>query len=237
MASPSARRVLFVGNSLTFWQEGGLDGLFREWGLDAAAETAPGVTLVRLWKMGKAYQRIQEGGWDVVVLQDDMPEYRSDPRRERWRAVHEQSTAAVAKFVEAIRAIGATPVIFMSHEYARLAHTSIDDICAAHKVMENVLDVAIAPAGLAHRLAAAQLDQLAESCPLLDPDEEHPSIAGRFLNAATIAATVFGTDSLSGICLHGGGASDRIDDTVLELLRAVAVEVGSKWAAMPVPSE
>jgi hypothetical protein len=123
MAAPSAHRLLFIGNSLTFWQDGGLDGLFREWGLSAAAETSPGATLARLWKLGKALQRIRDGGWDVVVLQDDLPEYRSDPRRERWRAIHEQSMAVVSKFVGAIRGVGATPVLFMAHGYSRLRHT------------------------------------------------------------------------------------------------------------------
>ena len=86
MSDKPRLRVLFIGNSLTFWA-GGLDGVFRRWNFDAHAETVGGATLLTLWNGRKALRRIQEGDWDVVVLQDDLPEYPVARRKGtcRWK--------------------------------------------------------------------------------------------------------------------------------------------------------
>ena len=70
----AATRILFVGNSLTYWRPG-LDALLRSWGFDAAAVTEGGATLQVLWDAGTALKAIRSGQYGFVVLQDDMPEY------------------------------------------------------------------------------------------------------------------------------------------------------------------
>ena len=223
------RRVLFIGNSLTYWA-GGQDVLWREWGFDAHEETVPGATLAQIWKIGEAQKQIRDGAWDVVVLQDDPPEYktsRSDSR-ERWVQIHEQFERAVAKFIAAIREAGAVPVVFMTHAYRRLAHTSLLDICMAHKLVEKVHKVVIAPAGLAHQLAFER----DESCPLLDPDEEHPSLAGRWLNAVTIGAVMLGSERA---CHLRGAGSSALGDEEQDYLREAAMDALRDWDLFPIP--
>ena len=189
-------RILFIGNSLTYWR-GGLDGLFRSWGFDASAETIPGATLAKVWKAGRARQRIEaDGPWDFVVLQDDLPEYVANPGDGRSRAeIVTQRFCAVAELaIDAVLAVNATPIFFMAHPYARLP-TTLDDIIAAHRALHNSAHergVAVAPGAIAHRTADVRAAALAESLPLLDPDEEHESEAGLLLHAATIAITMIG---------------------------------------------
>jgi hypothetical protein len=222
------KRVLFIGNSLTYWA-GGQDVLWREWGFDAHEETVPGATLAQIWKIGEVQKQIRDGAWDVVVLQDDPPEYktsRSDSR-ERWVAIHEQFERAVAKFIAAIREAGAVPVVFMTHAYRRLAHTSLLDICMAHKLVEQAHKVAIAPAGLAHQLAFER----DESCPLLDPDEEHPTIAGRWLNAVTIGAVMLGAER----ACHLPAGSSALGDEEQDFLREAAMDALRDWDLFPIP--
>ena len=53
-------------------------------------------------------------------------------------------------------------------------------------------DVAVAPVGAARRAAAAAL-----GVELFDADGEHPSLAGTYLAACVVAATIFGPDVLA----------------------------------------
>ena len=67
-------RVLFIGNSLTYYS-GGIDRyIVRIQEFRAERYTKAGATLEDLWNEGGAAERIAEGGWAVVVLQDDLPE-------------------------------------------------------------------------------------------------------------------------------------------------------------------
>lgn len=189
-ACPQAKRLLFVGNSLTFWL-GGLDKLFQEWGFLAEASTIPGATLQHLWMDGTAKGKIREGGWDVVILQDDLPEYPpgKGSGKPRWKVLHEELELWAGRFVDVVKETGATPLLYMTWEYSRLTHTTQEDICTAHKLVEQSLGVAVAPAGLGH-VAARESTQCDFS--LLDSDREHPSLEGRLLNGMMIAATLVG---------------------------------------------
>src|SRR5688572_18130809 len=70
-------RVLFIGNSYTFFN-GGLGTLVQQLALSAkhgrpldfVEVTKGGQTLEGHWKDGRALAAIRRGGWDVVVLQE-----------------------------------------------------------------------------------------------------------------------------------------------------------------------
>ena len=149
-------RVLFIGNSLTAYRVGQLDTYFREMGYDASRKCTMGATLSHIWGLGGWAETLRAGAYDVVVVQDDLPEYGSLPgRQEHWRELLVPFMAAVTAFVGAIRDAGATPLIYMAHPYSRLPKTQHHDICLCHKEAESALSVAIAPGGLAHNLAAS----------------------------------------------------------------------------------
>ena len=181
---PAATEVLFVGNSFTFWR-GGLwrqlealsEGNDPPLGYRAAGVVRGGASLEVLWERGRAPARIRDGDWDVVVLQEDVPE-TSVPS---FRAYAE-------RFVDAARAAGARPILFMAWEYERLDWISFDEILAAHESVAASLQVDVAPVGLAWRNARAarpSLDMYAR-------DREHPSPAGSYLALMVIEATISG---------------------------------------------
>ena len=186
---PESARVLFIGNSFTFWHS----GLWRQLQALSAGMTPPlgyetdrvvrgGASLEVMWKRTKARERIAEGNWDVVVLQEDLPETDVASFREY-----------AAKFVEAVRAVGARPVLFMAWDYDRLGWISLDEILSAHQEVAASLQVEVAPVGLAWLNASAaqpDLDMYAR-------DREHPSVAGSYLALMVIEATVSGLDPVA----------------------------------------
>ena len=113
----AATRILFVGNSLTYWRPG-LDALFRGWGFDAAAVTEGGATLQVLWDAGTALKAIRSGQYGFVVLQDDMPEYGGAAAASKFQKY-------TRHFVEAVRESAAVPILLLTHSYDRIKHTRL----------------------------------------------------------------------------------------------------------------
>lgn len=185
--APSPRKLLFIGNSFT----GILGGIDTHVQAIAASLPRPrtltvqnvwegGATLARLRNVPAVLQAIRSGNHDVVVMQDDIPEYV------------EHSVAPfkdqVRWFVPEIRAKKARPVLYMAWAYERLNWVTMAAIAQAHRDIGGELGVSVAPVGLSFDAARAQRPALA----MLDSsDDEHQSLAGMYLAACVIYATVF----------------------------------------------
>ena len=78
-----AKRVLFIGNSLTFWNQG-VDVMLAKLvpGVETKRVAVGGATLETLWDNDEA-KLACAGEWDVVVLQEDLPETRKSFRLTR----------------------------------------------------------------------------------------------------------------------------------------------------------
>jgi len=138
-----------------------------------------GATLAVLRTLPAVLQAIRAGGHDVVVLQDDIPEYTEHsvlPFKDhvRW-------------FAPEIRAKNGRPVLFMAWAYERLNWVSMAAIAQAHRDIGGELGLPVAPVGLAFDAAKAQRPLL----DMLDTDREHESVAGMYLAACVIYATLF----------------------------------------------
>lgn len=80
-AMKTPHRILFVGNSFTYYN-GGLENHFRQLAESARPPrvvvadrvTKGGATLKILQGLEEVHSKIREGHYDVVVLQDDIPE-------------------------------------------------------------------------------------------------------------------------------------------------------------------
>ena len=232
--SAGTARILFVGNSLTYWS-GGLDSIFRNWGFDAFAETIPGATLARHWRSGQAKAKLLEG-WDIVVLQDDLPEYKTPPvapskEQERWHVLCAQFVPVVSKFLDVSKAAGAVPILFMAHPYERLADTTLRDICWAHKYAEASLGIRVAPGGLTHSLAASCQELEEYEVTMLDEDLEHPSEEGLYLHALAIAAACFGEERVRDL----QWAPASLPDSCVDIFKQLACSSLEAWHAYPEP--
>jgi hypothetical protein len=181
---PSApARVLFIGNSFTYFN-GGLEKLVRRLreSVDGAprfeteAEVQGGASLQVMWESTDARDRIENGNYDIVVLQEDIPETNVDSFHRHARL-----------FNTAIRNSGARPVLFMAWAYDRLGWISMAEIAQAHRTIAAELAIDVAPVGLAWQRS----DQQDPTLDMYGNDDEHPSIHGSYLAACVIYGTIF----------------------------------------------
>ena len=179
-------RILFIGNSLTFWNDGlwvHLERMARRatppLALTTGRSVFPGAFFKSLWERREPREAIRSRRYDVVVLQEDLPETRVEDFREHAR-----------RFVGEVRQAGARPVLLMAWAYPRLGWIAMAEIAAAHRAAAAELKVDVAPVGLAWERARQQRASLN----LYAPDREHPSVAGTYLTTAVVYATVFSKD-------------------------------------------
>jgi hypothetical protein len=178
------RSILFIGNSLTYSQ----DGIYSH--LEKMAADATPSLMIRadkavfggqyfktLWERYPEPRQAIAKGYDVVVLQEDLPETTVADFREYSR-----------RFVAEIKKTGARPVLLMAWAYRRLGWISMAQIAEAHRDAAKELGVDVAPVGLAWERSAKERPEL----DLFVEDREHPSVYGTYLATAVVYATVFG---------------------------------------------
>jgi hypothetical protein len=174
-------KILFVGNSLTYWN-GGLEHHIVQLAgsahpplvIQADSVVRSGAPLKTMWEYTEAREMIGEGRYDVVVLQDALPWTDVDTFHEYTRL-----------FVEEIRDTGAEPVLFMT--WSRVGLT-VEEIAQAYGDIATELGVDVAPVGFAWQRAMEERSDL----DMYDTDNTHPSIRGSYLAVSVIYAAVLG---------------------------------------------
>ena len=213
-------RLLFVGNSLTYYN-GGLENHVR---LLAASANPPrilvadratqgGATLRILHGLPAVHERIQQGHYDQVILQEDIPElteHSITPFQEYVR-----------RFDSEVRATGARSVLFMAWPYERLSWISLEQIADAHRSLGAELNIPVAPVGWAFRRSLEARPQLA----MLGKDQEHETLHGTYLAACVHYATLFGV-SPEGLPYRPDGVS--ADEA--SFLQSIAWQTVRAWA-------
>ena len=177
------RRILFIGNSLTYSNDGVYTHLQKMTAsaaqpIEITADKAVvgGQYFKTLWEQFPEPRRAIANGHDVVVLQEVLPE----------------TTVADFKkyaplFVGEIRKTGARPVLLMAWAYKRLGWISAEQIAQAHREVGKELGVDVAPVGLAWERVRKERPDVN----LFAPDLEHPSIYGTYLETLVVYASVF----------------------------------------------
>ena len=172
-----AKRVLFIGNSLTFWNQG-VDVMVKKLvpGIETSRVAVGGATLETLWANDEA--KLACAGQNVVVLQEDLPETTSESFQRHAKL-----------WCEHVRKYGAEPIFYAAWAYDRLPSFDDDAICAEHARAAEENNARLANVGAARTAGPEGLD-------LFDDDREHPSLAGTYLSACVIAATIYGAEAL-----------------------------------------
>lgn len=173
---PKVISVLFLGNSLTYWNdlprvtEDIAKGEARP--IRAASVTMGGASLDQLWYRTKALEALWLHHWDYVIVQERSGRAPHD----RGELFHQY----LGMFANEIRKSGAQPLIYM---------TWLPDQAAANeKLFRNAATRArakLVPAGIAW----AELTK--KGMNLLD-DGTHPNIAGSYLVACSVFSTIYG---------------------------------------------
>jgi hypothetical protein len=171
-------RVLFLGNSLTYAND--LPAMVAQLAQGAAGELAievrdvslPGYALEDHWNTQESMDALNEGGWDVVILQQgpsSLPENQVFLRD--W----------AVQLADRIRELGGRPALYMVWpENTRL--DAFDAVSQSYRNAAEAADAELYPAGEAWR-AAWRVDP---DLPLYDTDGFHPSRMGSYLAALTI---------------------------------------------------
>ena len=180
-------RVLFIGNSLTYWNE--MPWMFERFAESLGARPRTrfsgrsGFSLRQHWQEGRAQKAIaSEGPWDYVVLQPQSTEMMRTPAE----------TAKYAQmFNEVIRKSGAKTVLFMTWA-PRGAQFTQKDLTPRYLELARKLRARVAPIGIAWAdLQRAGLE--------MEEGGAHPNLEGSYLSVAVFYATLYGKNPAGGM--------------------------------------
>ena len=193
---PTPKRVLFVGNSYLYYNDS-VHNHVRRLGeaagtLEAGAYQFKSATVggARLWHhpldhwLGVGNLGVDEP-FEWVVLQGGSTETLSPEALARFRET-------AREYVAKIRAIGATPALYLTHAYVpphRRADPAMTETVARATIeLGNDLDTIVIPVGLAFAKAYAERPDL----PLHEAfDGSHPNLFGTYLAACVVYRTLY----------------------------------------------
>jgi hypothetical protein len=216
-----AEKMLFIGNSFTYYN-GGLEKHFmlfsasakKAKNIIATRATKGGATLRILHKQQWVHDSIRNG-YDVVVLQEDIPE------------LTEHNTTAffeyASLFNKEIQGTGSKTVLFMAWPYDRLNWISMDQIAEAHQLIGKKLGVPVAPVGLAFMNSLKERPSLA----MLGKDKEHETIHGTYLAVSVIYATIYGKSPVGATYTPKGISAEEA-----EFLQKIAWKTVKNWNSL-----
>jgi hypothetical protein len=220
---PGGRHVLFVGNSLTYYNQmpymvEALAGATGGERLTVEVVAFPDYDLGLHLEEGTARRLIARGGWDVVVLQQGpsaLPESRDSLR------------AWTRRFAAEIRAAGARPALYMVWPSAdRVA--AFDSVRESYALAAADVDGLFIPAGEAWRAAWRRDGSVA----LYAPDGLHPTPAASYLAAIAIYGVLSGRSPVglpSSLRLRTGAAL-TVPPQLAALLQEAAAEANARYA-------
>jgi len=207
--------LLFIGNSFTARND--LPGLIARLTeasghhLQHQLISVGGASLRMHWNKGHAQNRIKEGDFDYVVLQEQSTLPVKNPTR-----MHEN----VRLFDEVIRAAGARTALYMTWARQHAPETQ-RAITEAYESIGREIGASVVPVGVAWQNFLARC----KSPVLHDKDKSHPTLAGSYL-----AACVFYAVMLTGSPIDLGVCVDGLSDQDARLLRHAAQAAVEKTA-------
>ncbi len=178
----NAVRVLFIGNSLTFWNE--LPWMTRRVAGSLGAQPPlvtefsgmSGATLRQQWERGRALRAIRERRWNFVVLQPQSTEMIDRPGE----------TMKYARLFDAeIDRVGARTVLFETWVPPARTITQAA-LTERYGSLAREISAVLAPIGTAW----AELRR--DGYDLFDPGGAHPNLRGSYLAACIFYATFYG---------------------------------------------
>jgi len=220
-----AKRVLFIGNSLTYANDlpGMVQALAAAAGEPLHVETVAGADygLQDHWSAGSARRAVERGGWNVVVLQQGpsaLPESRA------------LLIEYARRFAARARQVGARPALYMVWPSAQRSG-DFDRVSESYRLAAEDVGGLLFPAGEAWR-AAWRSDP---GLPLYSADGFHPSAAGTYAAALVIYGGLYGRSpvGLPAQLRLRSGATVAIAPAAAALLQRAADEANAAFGTAP----
>ncbi len=218
---PADLSILFVGNSLTYWND--LPAMLA--GLLAGSEAGenfliesfayPNYGLQDHWADGRARARIADGGWDYVVLQQGPSATEGRPSLLQYTELFDQE----------IRAVGAQTAVYMVWP-AEARSFDFDGVVDSYATAAEQVGGVLFPVGEAWRVAWEGNEALS----LYDADRFHPSPLGSFLGAIVMYQRLTGAEARDfPAAIHQGDSSFAIEAQLADLLFEAALEANRRY--------
>ncbi len=176
------QRVLFIGNSITYYN-GGVDlhtmnlanSIDSTMAIVCESVTGGGWTLQQHFNSPNTIQTIEEGNWDLVILQEMTSRPVNDPD-----LFYEYATLLDSVITQ----VGAETAFFFSWPFESVFDEMIEQQSAAYNYIGNELDAPVIPVARAWQFSLQQDPDLE----LFMADGNHPNIHGTYLTCCTFFA-------------------------------------------------
>ena len=194
-------RILFIGNSYTFMND--LPGTFAKLSESGGQPVIADIsaiannTLVKHSKNKKTIDKIKNGKWDYVVLQEHSLGTVIDSFRTKYTYPSVQYLDSLIKTRKAKTLLymtwgrkkgGVQVMDSLSTKQYKDYFEMQKDLEKAYRDLGKKFGANVVPAGLAWQNVIKRY----YFADLWNPDESHPNIEGTYLNACVFYATVFG---------------------------------------------
>ncbi len=222
---PGTKRVLFVGNSLTYGNDmpAIVQALAKSFGknLHYDAVTLGGASLEDHWNHGKARKAVARTGWDVVIMQQG-PSASEDGRR-----ILLEYGGLFVKEIHRARSAAGYYMVWPTIERFQ----DFDRVSESYRMAADEANGYCFPAGEAWR-AAWRLDP---DMPLYGGDGFHPTPEASYLNALTMVQMIYGRSPIGlphQLKLRTGG-SISISPERAKILQQAAAEADAAFGRVP----
>jgi len=189
--SDSVTRILFIGNSHTFFND--LPEMFAELARAGGYEVEVDMSAQGGWSLSDhaastiTLNKIEQEDWDYVILQEKPSLIVDNP--------DEDSYPAIRLLYDKTSEKDTTLILFMTwgprNGLPYAGYKNFDDmqahICSGYTDIANELDIMVAPVGIAWQNGIEKDPQLN----LWNPDGTHPSREGSYLSACVFYAIIF----------------------------------------------
>ena len=192
--------VLFIGNSLTYYNL--MPALFgqiaKSRGIDTQARmwVRGGATLKWHWTGGDLEHKLASEKFDVVVIQPQSSEIIAAPDETRQYA---------SLIADAARANGAQVVLYAPWP-AKAALAQSDQFAQRYRALAASIHARIAP------VFAAWTDVRSQGQELYDASALHPNLAGSYIAACVLFATIFQKDPIGATHTFDVRVPDQSED-------------------------
>jgi len=206
-----AVKVLFIGNSLTYYND--LAGLVQafaaheEHPLYIDAVTFPLASLDWHWNHTKARQKIAEGDWNYVILQQFSTAPADHPK---------ETVEQYERFAPEVARVGAKPIIFQNWTHEG-READYDRMLKTYREVQGAIGGTIAPIGEAWRMCRREHPEIE-----MFEDDRHPTVAGTYLTACVLYRVLYGKPA-TGLPVEIKGL--KLKPEVARVLQRVADQV------------